>query len=410
MARDFKQTKEKKGLKLKAGYLILLLIMGLVGAGFLVMTSVVDAFPLSVLGVIIGMMVLLIALAWFLFRRRKKGWRIVGIVVAVIFLAAYGMGIYYLLTTFGMLNKISVDEPTQSSSGIDVTKDSYNIYITGIDQWAEEKGYDLERSDVNMIVTVNPMTRKVLLTSIPRDTYVPLHRTGDMDKLTHTGIYGVDETLNTVSDWLGEELPFYVKMNFTAVYNIIDVMGGIDVYSPKTFVPTKRPWYTVQKGWNRMDGGEALAFARERAAFDGEDAQRVENQQQVVKACLKKMMTSSTMLTRYGDILKVGGDNMETNISVDDMQAVMKMQLADLTEWDIEMQKIQGEYDMDKVASLDQNYNYLVYKTDPSSVKECCEAINAVLNPTDLKLREAAAERQKSSFFKFIKGLIKKQD
>lgn len=135
-----------------------------------------------------------------------------------------------------------------------MTEEPFNVYITGIDQWASEKGMDLERSDVNMIVTVNPATKQMLLTSIPRDSYVKLHTAQQMDKLTHTGIYGVDETLNTVSDWLGVDMNYYVKMNFTGAMTIITAMDGIDVYSPVAFESSlkgykyKRMEPSVRKG------------------------------------------------------------------------------------------------------------------------------------------------------------------
>ena len=227
-----------------------------------------------------------------------------------------------------------------------------------------------------MIVTVNPVTRRILLTSIPRDAYIKLHTAQQMDKLTHTGVYGVDETINTVQDWLGVDLNYYVKMNFTAVVDVINAIGGVDVYSPKEFVPTKRDWWTVKKGWNHMNGKQALAFARERKAFKGEDSKRVENQQRVVDAILKKLMTSPALLTSYPDILKAASDNMSTNMTSDEMQQVVKMQLADLGIWDIQNQKITGEYDMDYVASLTQSQKFLVYKTKKSSVDECLAAID----------------------------------
>jgi LCP family protein required for cell wall assembly len=293
---------------------------------------------------------------------------------------------------------------TESTSGIDITSEAYNIYITGIDQWESEKGRDMERSDVNMIVTVNPRIRKILLTSIPRDTYITLHTAQQGDKLTHTGVYGVNETLDTVEDWLGYHMDYYVKMNFSAVVDVINAMGGIEVYSPKEFVPTKRSWWTVKKGWNHMNGKEALAFARERKAFNGEDSARVENQQRVVDAILRKMMTSPTLLTKYPEIVAAASNNMSTNLTSSDMEKIVKMQLADLGEWDIESQKIKGNYEMDYVASLTQDQQFLVYKAFPSSVTAVKGRINAVMNPTEAEIREYDDQKRKS----FFMGLVEK--
>ena len=399
----------------KKGYAVLFLIMAIVAVAFLAMLTVVNALPAGYTMALIIVMFVLLILACFLLNRRKKGLRILGVAVAALFLVVYGMGTYYLGHTYAMFSKISSSNESErhavsADTGIDLANDSYNIYISGIDQWASEKGMDLERSDVNMIATICPKTRKILLTSIPRDSYVKLHTAGQMDKLTHTGVYGIDETLGTVEDWLGIDLNYYVKMNFSAVVDIIDAIGGVDVYSPKEFKPSKRSWWTVKKGWNHMSGKYALAFARERKAFNNEDSQRVENQQRVVDAILTKMMTSPALLTNYPEILKAAGDNMSTNMSTDDMQALVKMQLADLGAWDIESQKIEGEYDMDYVASLTQDQKFQVYRTDPDSVQACLDNINKVMNPTAEELaavEQARAEKQKQAGINYLLGKLK---
>jgi LCP family protein required for cell wall assembly len=399
----------------KKGYAVLFLIMAIVAVAFLAMLTVVNALPAGYTMALIIVMFVLLILACFLLNRRKKGLRILGVAVAALFLVVYGMGTYYLGHTYAMFSKISSSNESErhavsADTGIDLANDSYNIYISGIDQWASEKGMDLERSDVNMIATICPKTRKILLTSIPRDSYIKLHTAGQMDKLTHTGVYGIDETLGTVEDWLGIDLNYYVKMNFSAVVDIIDAIGGVDVYSPKEFKPSKRSWWTVKKGWNHMSGKYALAFARERKAFNNEDSQRVENQQRVVDAILTKMMTSPALLTNYPEILKAAGDNMSTNMSTDDMQALVKMQLADLGAWDIESQKIEGEYDMDYVASLTQDQKFQVYKTDPDSVQACLDNINKVMNPTAEELaavEQARAEKQKQAGINYLLGKLK---
>lgn len=414
--KKVKKKKKKSGIAKilpEKGYAVLFFVMAIVAVAFLAMLTVVNALPAKYTMALIVLLFALLILADFLFIRKKKGLRILGIAVAALFLVVYGMGTYYLGHTYAMFSKISSSNESEravsSETGIDLANDPYNIYVTGIDQWANEKGMDLERSDVNMIATINPKTRKILLTSIPRDAYVRLHTAGQMDKLTHTGVYGVDETLGTVEDWLGIDLNYYVKMNFSAVVGIIDAIGGVDVYSPKEFRPKMRSWWTVKKGWNHMSGRYALAFARERKAFDGEDSQRVENQQRVVDAILKKLMTSPALLTNYPDILKAAGDNMTTNMSSSDMQALVKMQLADLGEWDIEMQKIEGEYDMDYVASLTQEQKFQVYKTDPDSVKKCLDNIYKVMNPTDEEIKaveQAKIEKQKEEGINYLRNKL----
>ena len=405
------KTKNKGRILPRGGYIIAFLLMALVGAAFMVMMTVVDAIPAGMTNAIVGVLIALLVLAFILLGRSKRWVRILGLVVALLFIGVYGLGTYYLAHTYAMFNRISeADTASQKTGEFDLTTQPFNIYITGIDQWESEKGKDLERSDVNMVVTVNPVTRKILMTSIPRDSYVKLHTAQQMDKLTHTGVYGVDETINTVQDWLGIDLNYYVKMNFTAVVDVINAIDGVDVYSPTEFVPTKRDWWTVKKGWNHMNGKQALAFARERKAFEGKDSIRVENQQRVVDAILKKLMTSPALLTSYPDILAAASNNMSTNMTSAEMQAVVRMQLADLGAWDIQSQKITGEYDMDYVASLTQEQKFQVYKTDPDSVNECLAAIDGIMNPTAEELAQIEEARKKSTLLRFIKGLTGRSD
>ena len=297
-------------------------------------------------------------------------------------------------------------------SNIDPAENPFNIYLTGIDQWEAEKGEDLERSDVNMIITVNPQTKKVLLTSIPRDSYVKLHTAQQMDKLTHTGVYGVDETLNTVEDWLGIDLNYYVKMNFSGARDIINAIGGIKVYSPVEFDSSLAGYHYV-KGWNRLSGREALYFARERKAFEGQDSVRVENQQRVVEAIIKRVTASPALLTNYGEVMAACENNLHTDMSYSEIRDLVKMQLSDLSTWDIESQKIEGEYDEDYVASLTQSMKFQIYRPSEESVSKCVSAINEVLNPTEEELAAATAERRKgfiSNVVKLMTERVKKED
>ena len=400
---------EKKSFLPRKGYGFILLIMALVAAAFMVMLTLVSAFPKEMTMTFVIVLFVLLLLVFFLFKRRKKGLRILGLALALVFLVVYGVGTYYLGSTYAAFSKIgssgdarvTTDDTAQAK---DITSEAFNIYITGIDMWNNEKGLDLERSDVNMIVTVCPQTRKILMTSIPRDTYVKLHTAGQMDKLTHTGVYGVDETLNTVEDWLGVDLNYYIKCNFSSVMKIIYAIGGIDVYSPKAFKSSISD-YEYDEGWNYMGGKEALYFARERKAFNNEDDKRVENQQAVLKAVLNKMMTSPSLLTSYPELLDIAAEDLETNMSSDDMQALVRMQLADLGAWDIEMQKITGEYDMDYVASLTQDQKFQVYRPDDKAVAECLDKIDEVMNPTQDEIQKIQEEKKKTNFIKFLKGL-----
>lgn len=384
----------------KKGYIVALLLLALVTAAFFVMLILTDLLPSDLTVILAVAVIALLLLTDFMFSSRFKWKRIIGIVISMVLICVLASVTVFMGETYAMLNNISGGGSSADASGpaadkVAVTQEPFNIYITGIDQWESEKGLDLERSDVNMIITVNPVTKKVLLTSIPRDSYVKLHTAQQMDKLTHTGVYGVDETIYTVEDWLGIDLNYYVKMNFSAAVEIIDALGGVKVYSPVDFTSSLKEDYHYKKGWQYLGGYKALYFARERHAFEGEDSARVENQQIIVKAVIKKMTSSTALLTNYGEVMNAASRNMHTNMSSAEMMELAKMQLTDLSEWDVQTQKIEGEYGEDYVASLTQKQKFSVYNTDPDSESKCVKAIQKVMSPTADELEKAKENSRK---------------
>ena len=388
----------------KPFYIVTFLLMALAAAGFLVMLILTDILPPDLTIILAVSVLALLFMTSVLFASRRAWVRAAGILFACVFVGALAFVINFTGSTYAMLDKISVSSYGASgpaAKSVSITEEPFNVYITGIDQWESEKGLDLERSDVNMIMTVNPKTKKILLTSIPRDTYVKLHTAQQMDKLTHTGVYGVDETLNTVEDWLGLDLNYYVKMNFSAARDIINAMDGISVYSPVAFESSLKG-YKYEKGWNRIGGDKALYFARERKAFEGQDSIRVENQQRVIKAIIKKMTSSSTLLMKYGDIMEAAGDNMSTNMPSEALTELAKMQITELVSWDVQTQKIEGEYDMDYVASLTQSQMFSVYRPDAESVNKCLASIRDVSNPSVSELEEAGGSTSRSFVINMI--------
>lgn len=410
--RHYKRPAAKRLLS-KNACTIITIVMGLVAAALLCALIMVNTLPQDLTIAIVVIMLVLLLLTNLLIRSPKQWKNITGLVVAFLFVGVFGLSAYYMGSTFVMLRTISDGSAIQNAeahtSTINPTEEPFNIYITGIDQWAHEKGLDLERSDVNMIVTVNPVTKKILLTSIPRDSYIKLHTAQQMDKLTHTGVYGVDETLNTVEDWMGIDLNYYVKMNFTGARDVINAMGGIDVYSPVAFESSLKG-YKYEKGWNHLNGKRALYFARERHAFEGQDSVRVENQQRVMKAMIKKMTSSMTLLTRYDAIMNAAGNNLHTDMSYEDIRSIIRMQMTDLSSWDVETQKLEGEYDMDYVASLSQKNKYSVYRVNDVSLRNCIDAIHKVQNPSAGEVEKAIEERNKSFFANAVKRLLHKEE
>ncbi len=395
----------------KAPYKILIILLSLIAAAFMCMVIVVDAFPADLTLSMIAVMLAVLIFSCLLFASEKRYKRVLGLFLAIIYIAVFSVAGNFMGSTYAMFNKIS-DSGTKATGPaakkVDICEETFNVYLTGIDQWASEKGLDLERSDVNMLVTINPQTHKILLTSIPRDTYVKLHTAQQMDKLTHTGIYGVEETLTTVEDWLGIDINYYAKMNYTAARDIIDAMGGIDIYSPVEFYSSIKG-YHYKQGWNHLTGKRALFFARERKSFEGQDEVRVENQQRVLKAIIKKMTSSTTLLTKYGNIMDAAGDNLQTNFDTKDMKELVKMQLTDLAEWNVETQKIEGNPDQDYCASLSSKNRYDIFRPSDESVEACLKKIESVKIVPEEDMA-SLRNKHKSFFINAIKRIMKKEE
>lgn len=259
------------------------------------------------------------------------------------------------------------------SKEVNVTEDSYNILITGIDSYGSITR--VSRSDVNMIVSVNPKDKKILLTSIPRDYYVYLSDYGDYDKLTHTGIYGIDVTTKALEDLLDIDINYYVKVNFTTLVDIVDELGGITVNSNYDF--TSIDGYHFSKGNNNLNGAEALSFARERQAFSEGDRVRVENQQLVLTAIINKIISPS-IITNYNNLLNALSGEFLTNITNKEITDLIKWQIDGMYSWDIETISLDGSNAFDYTNSY-KNQKLYVMMPYPESVNSAKEKIKSVL-------------------------------
>ena len=278
---------------------------------------------------------------------------------------------YRIIDTYTIETQIEVE-----SKDVDVTKDSYNILITGIDSYGSITR--VSRSDVNMIVSVNPNENKILLTSIPRDYYVYLSDYKDYDKLTHTGIYGIDVTSKALEDLLDIDINYYVKVNFSSLVDIVDALGGIDVYSDYTFDTHKAAaGYHFDEGWNHLSGMEALMFSRERYAFIDGDNQRIKNQTAVLKAIIDKV-ASPAIITNYMSFMDVMAQTIQTNLNEDEIYALIQMQLTDMASWEIESYALEGYGAI--LWSPAGNADLWVMQPDYNTVEEAKELIADFMN------------------------------
>lgn len=226
------------------------------------------------------------------------------------------------------------------SKDVNVTKEAFSVYITGIDTYGTIS--TVSRSDVNMIVTVNPKLHQILLTSIPRDYYVPQPcQGGQTDKLTHSGLWGAECTVETVENYFDVDINYFARVNFSSVVSIVDALGGITVENPVAFT-TSDGHYTYPVGNVDMDGARALRFARERYNLAGGDRDRGKNQMRVITGMINKMI-SPTIITNYASIMDAIGDTFQTNMTASEMSSLVKMQINDMSGWDIKQISVSGK-------------------------------------------------------------------
>lgn len=264
-------------------------------------------------------------------------------------------------------------EVSDNNSNYTIKSGIFNIYISGIDTSGNIS--NVSRSDANILATVNTKTHEVLLTSIPRDYYVTLHSKGAKDKLTHSGIYGINETVNTVEDLLDVDINYYVRVNFTTVIKLVDTLGGINVYSEYDF---SAGGYSFKQGYNYLNGEQALAFSRERYSFSGGDNQRVKNQQAVIEAIIKKVMNSTTILTKYTDIFSSLEGSFQTNIEQNEISSLVKSQLNNMSTWTIKNNALTGSGDYGPTYSMGSTELYIMIPNQ-TSVENAKDKIEDVL-------------------------------
>ena len=222
----------------------------------------------------------------------------------------------------------------------DPNADVFNIYVSGIDTYGPISS--VSRSDVNIIMTVNRKTKKVLLTTTPRDAYVPIADGGlnQSDKLTHAGIYGVDASVHTLENLYGIDINYYVRLNFTSFLKLIDLLGGIDVYNDQEFTSLHGN-YHFAVGNVHLDSEQALGFVRERYSLSGGDNDRGKNQEKVIAAIIQKL-TSTDALRNYNGIISGLQDSVQTNMSLETMVNLVNTQLESGGSYNVVSQALTG--------------------------------------------------------------------
>ena len=281
-----------------------------------------------------------------------------------------------------ILDTIKIEKKNEEEYEKITTLKPINIYLSGSDS-RSGIATNNSLSDVNMVLTINPNTNTILLTNIPRDYYVQLHgTTGYKDKLTHAGLYGIDMSMKTIEDFMNIEMDYFVKVGFSSVIKLVDLVGGIDVYSEIAFTTHCRDGgaerVKVKQGMNHFTGAQALSYARERYAYSNGDIHRGQNQQQVIEAVLNKITTNKSLLLKYDSLLNSFSELYKTNIPKELITLLIKQQLENMNSWKIEKQTLIGYDGMNETYSWPGQQLYVMIP-DENSVNNAINKIQEVI-------------------------------
>ena len=327
----------------------------------------------------------LLALLWLLVKRCQE-YRTAGSVsrvFSVLLCGALALGCVWAQQGLAALGSVTSGVLTGVEAN-KITKEPFVVYLSGVDNRGEltEKA----RSDVNILAVVNPTTKQAALINTPRDYYVDLAGTDSKDKLTHAGLYGVETSMATLGNLYGVNVDDYIRINFAGFISIIDAIGGVDVYSDQAFTSVGSPGYydptTFAEGWNHLDGKSALAFARERHAFKTGDIQRGINQMKVIDAMAEKLK-SPALLMSFSKLMDAMSDCFVTSLSQEQISALVRMQLGDLSSWDIQSYSVTGTGGKSSKCYSAKGQSLYVMKPDENSVNEAKALVAAVLGGED---------------------------
>lgn len=275
--------------------------------------------------------------------------------------------------TTRVIASVNYDERIEEVA-IDTSKDSFSILISGIDTYGAITTGSL--SDVNMIVTVNTQTHQIHLTSIPRDYHVTLASFNAKDKLTHAGIYGVEESKKTIENLFGINIDYYLKVNFSTMEKVVDTLGGINVYSTYSFTAGA---YQFKQGMNYMDGKQALRFVRERKNLPHSDVDRVKNQQAALVGIMNKVMSPS-ILTKFDSLLNAMDGMFQTNMNYELLSDLVKQQIDTMPKWNFTRYTVVGVNNFSRTTYSLPGPSLFVMEPDYETVKKATNYIKQVEN------------------------------
>lgn len=258
----------------------------------------------------------------------------------------------------------SFDRPIDASASdtvaVDMTRKPFTIFFGGNDTTG---ALSLEgRTDVNMTVTVNPNTHQIIISNLPRDSWIKNPYYNDKrDKLTHLGLAGIDNTLKGLGNIYGIEIPNYMIVNFDTFMVIIQALKGVTIDNPYAFTAIDGQYFP--EGTIGLDGAGALMYVRERQNLPDGDFGRNMHQQIVMRAIIEKICSPDIMM-QINSIIDGMNGMFLTNISMNSIWALVNKQLDEGIKWNIVNYHVGGETGMEICASATGQYLSVVYPYD----------------------------------------------
>ncbi len=216
----------------------------------------------------------------------------------------------------------------------DLTQEPFTVLLMGMDE---------QRTDSLMIATFNPKRMAVTLTSIPRDSYVPIacYKGNKSDKINHARTISRQCTIDTVQNLMDVTIDFYVEVNFYGVVEMVDAMDGLFLYSPVRFIGQQagyendsngrgKYWIDVVAGWAERNGQQTLALARERHAMPNGDFDRIQNQQKIIQAMISKMLEMRDV-NKILAVIEAAGENVRTNFNAQQITQLINFGLKSMS-------------------------------------------------------------------------------
>lgn len=258
----------------------------------------------------------------------------------------------------------------------DISKEPFTIYFQGSDLSSKDNINSTGRGDVNILLTVNPNTKKVNLQVIPRDLFVYIPCRGGRSKLSYSGWWGgIQSSIASIEDRLGVEINYYAKINFDGLTDLVDALGGVEVYSHYTY---KAGEYSFTKGYNQVDGEKALMFARARKMLPLNERSRGYQQMELIKGIFKKFADEPTY-DHAMSVIDSLENNFTTNLDKEQFVDAYQLVIELLPQLQImENHSIEGEYKWhyDEVRTNYYQYYFYPAKGELTKVKD---RINKVL-------------------------------